>query len=159
MTRFTFRLQRVLDLRADVQRAKSIALAKASHEAQLARDARDEIAALCQQSLSSLQASTGDGSNVGSLRQLQFMLSALDARLALAESGMVTADSLMRNAQDALTTAFQARHALHTLREKQRDDHITRATAVERATMDDIALTRFHHTDSPHSDSERLTHG
>ena len=54
---------------------------------------------------------------------MQYVLGALDVRLQLANSNIVTADSLVRRAQDELRLAFQARHALDTLREKQADAH------------------------------------
>jgi flagellar export protein FliJ len=160
MSRFRFRLQRVLQLRADIERSRAVALSQATQEAQTVRSARDEIAALCDRNKASLQAAPLDRTRIGSLQQMQFMLTALDARLAAAEGSVVTAHSLVRNAQDALTTAFQARRALETLREQQRATHTAQQQAADRAAMDDIALTRFHHAESlTPPDTEHLTHG
>ncbi|MES3034843.1 MAG: flagellar export protein FliJ [Gemmatimonadota bacterium] len=157
--RFKFRLQRVLELREEAERARSVALAEAQGHATAARDAREAIAQARSINHQTLSQASNAGASVGSLQQMQFVLGALDVRLQLADSSMVTADSLVRRAQDELRSAFQARHALHTLKEKQAEAHRLAEQGADRALMDEIALTRFHNTDPSPTDSERTTNG
>jgi flagellar protein FliJ len=159
MSRFQFRLQRVLELREEAERARSVALADAEGQANAARDVRDAIVDVRNAGQLTLSNASNSGSTVGALQQMQFVLGALDERLVLADSSVVTADSLVRRAQDELRTAFQARHSLHTLREKQQEAHRAAELSADRALMDEIALTRFHTTDSTPTDPERSTNG
>ena len=159
MSRFRFRLQRVLELREEAERARSLALSQAESDASAARNVRDTIADVRNAGHLTLTNASNSGSTVGALQQMQFVLGALDERLVLADTSVVTADSLVRRAQDELRTAFQARHALHTLREKQEDAHRTAELGADRARMDEIALTRFHTADSTPTDPERSTNG
>ena len=159
MSRFRFRLQRVLELREQTERARSVALAEAEEQANAARDVRDAIADVRNSGQLTLSNASNSGSTVGALQQMQFVLGALDERLVLADSSVVTADSLVRRAQDELRTAFQARHALDTLREKQEDAHRAAELGADRARMDEIALTRYNTADSTPTDPERSTNG
>lgn len=157
--RFKFRLQRVLELREEAERARAVALAEAQGNATAARDVRDAIAEARSANHQSLTEASNTGATVGALQQMQYVLGALDVRLQLADSSIVTADSLVRRAQDELRTAFQARHALHTLRDKQAEAHRAAEQGADRALMDEIALTRFHNADTSPTDPERTTHG
>jgi len=159
MSRFKFRLQRVLELREEAEKARAIALVSAQGQATAARDTRDAIAQVRAINHESLTTASNTGCTVGALQQLQYVLGALDVRLQFADSSVVTADSLVRHAQDELRTAFQARHALDTLKDKQAEAHHTAAQDADRVMMDEIALTRFHNTDTTPTDSERSTNG
>ena len=158
MSRFKFRLQRVLELRQEAERARSIALGAAEGQAITARDTRDTIQQVRASNQSTLTTASNTGSTVGALQQMQYVLSALDVRLQLANSSLITAESLVRRAQDELREAFQARHALDVMREKQTAAHRATEQSADRALMDEIALTRFHNTDTSPTDSERSTH-
>lgn len=159
MSRFKFRLQRVLELREEAEKARAIALVSAQGQATAARDTRDAIAQVRAVNHESLTTASNSGCTVGALQQMQYVLGALDVRLQFADSSVVTAESMVRHAQDALRTAFQARHALHTLKDKQAEAHHIAAQDADRVLMDEIALTRFHNTDTTPTDSERSTNG
>lgn len=139
-----FRLQRVLDLREQAQQARAVALAQAEQVADAARRERDALeAARDAQSIAS-ECAGGRPVSVGMLRHAQFVLDTLDVRIAGAQSGVVTAESLVKRAQDELHEAYKARRALELLKEK----HVAAVQHGERtadqALMDGIALTRFH---------------
>ena len=157
MSRFKFRLQRVLELRQEAERARSIALGAAEGQAIAARDARDTIEQVRTSNQSTLTSASNAGSAVGALQQMQYVLSALDVRLQFATSSVITAESLVRRAQDELREAFQARHALDAMRDKQAAAHHATEVSADRALMDEIALTRFHNADTSPTDSERST--
>jgi len=159
MRRFKFRLQRVLELREEAERARSLALASAQGNADAARVTRNAIASARAAGHQTLTTASTGGTKVGALQQMQYVLGALDIRLQLADSSLVTADSLVRRAQDELRSAFQAKHALHTLREKQAEAHRTAEVVTDRALMDEVALTRFHNADTTPTDSERTDNG
>jgi flagellar export protein FliJ len=159
VSRFKFRLQRVLELREEAARARSVALAEAEGQATAARETRDALADARDAGKQTLTNASNSGTTVGTLQQMQFVIGALDQRLEQADSSIVTADSLVKRAQDELRTAFHAKHALSTLRDKQEDAHRASAQATDRALMDEIALTRFQNADTPPSDSERSTNG
>ncbi len=157
--RFKFRLQRVLDLREKAQRARAVALANAEAQAQEARNTRDALSAARSAGRDSIATATTVGATVGSLQQMNFLLGAMDTQLDIADSGIITAESLVRRAQDELRTAFQARHALQTLRVRKEDAHRAAALGADRALMDEIALTRFHNSETSSTDPERSTNG
>ncbi|MDZ7630618.1 MAG: flagellar export protein FliJ [Gemmatimonadaceae bacterium] len=159
MSRFRFRLQRVLELREEAERLRAVALNDAQGQAAAARDAQAAIEQARTEGQAQLSTASNAGSPVGALQQMQFVLSALDVRLQLATSSVITAESLVRRAQDELREAFQARRALDTLRERQHEAHRAAAIHADRALMDEIALTRFHNTDSTPTDPERSTNG
>ena len=96
MSRFKFRLQRVLELRQEAERARSIALGAAEGQAITARDTRDTIQQVRASNQSTLTTASNTGSTVGALQQMQYVLSALDVRLQLANSSVITAESLVR---------------------------------------------------------------
>jgi flagellar protein FliJ len=158
VSRFQFRLQRVLELREEAERAHAVALNLAEGQAAAARASSMLVRTLRAASQQSLSRASNSGSPVSALQQLQYVLGALDVRLQLANSNVITADSLVRRAQDELRLAFQARHALDTLREKQGDVHRAAEQQSDRALMDEIALTRYHN-DTSFTDSERSTNG
>lgn len=159
MSRFKFRLQRVLELREEAERARSVALAAAEGQAHAARDVRDAIADARDAGHQTLTNASLTGTTVGTLQQMHFVLGALDERLEQADSSVVTADSVVKRAQDELRSAFQAKHALLTLRENQEEVHRTAALGTDRALMDEIALTRFHNAENTPTDPERSTNG
>jgi len=153
--RFRFRLQRVLELREEAERTRATALAQAQGQASAAREARDGIIAIREAGRESVANATTGGTNVGTLRQMGYVLGALDTRLQQADSSIVTADSAVRHAQDELRSAFQARRALDTLREKQEGAHRAAEQHADRVLMDEIALTRFTTTNTSPTDPER----
>lgn len=157
--RFIFRLQRILALREKAERARAVTLAGAEVQAAEARQSRDAISVARAAGRESIAIAATDGATAGSLQQMHFVLGAMDTQLDIADAGIVTAESLVRRAQDELRIAFQARHALHSLRERKEDAHRTELRDADRALMDDIALTRFHVADTTPTDPERSTNG
>lgn len=158
---FRFRLQKLLQLREEAERARALALTSAQHHAQSVRAARDAIVEAREAGTASVADAAASGTSVGTLRQMQFVLGAMDEQIKAADHGIVTAESLVRHAQDELRTAFQARHALDVLREKQSEAHKAAELGADRALMDEIALTRFHNstTSTSSPDPERSTNG
>jgi flagellar FliJ protein len=139
---FRFRLQRVLDLRARKERDAATALAAAQAAADAAReaerrlhDARAELAARA--------APETSAPSVGALRYRSFLLERLDEQVAGAAEAAATAAGAVAEREDALRAAFRDRRTLDRLRERHEGAWRAGEIALDRAQMDEIALTRF----------------
>mgnify|MGYP002777087862 CR=1 FL=1 len=146
MTRFSFRLQRVLELREKKEQAMATQAAAARAQADAARAAREaleHIRAAGRERLHEAHAREAQLPSVGELQQMGLVLEALDTRVAQASTTHAAAEQAARTAQEQLTEAFRDRRVLDRLKEKQQ--HAWKAEAVRQdlATMDGIALTRF----------------
>jgi flagellar protein FliJ len=159
MTRFRFRLQRVLELREQAEQARARALAEARAEADAATRAHDAVAAMRVAGADALASATRDGTRVGTMHQLQYLLGHLDVRERITQQGVVTAESLVRRAQDELRAAHVDKRALEILRERGVAANRAAEVAQDRALMDDIALTRHHAAASDTTTDGRTTHG
>jgi flagellar protein FliJ len=159
MTPFTFRLQRVLELREQVEQSRAQALGEARTEAIAAASAHAAVQSLQSAGSDALADAVRLGANVGTMHQLQFLLNQLAARESLARQGLVTAESLVRRAQDELRAAHADRRALDVLRDRQLASHRTAETAADRAQMDEIALTRFHASGATPTTEDSVTNG
>jgi flagellar export protein FliJ len=150
---FKFRLQRVLDLRARTERDAATALVSAQEAADAARaaqlrleEARAEMAARITTGMSAGEAPDGvptGGSSVGALRNFSFLLDRMDDRVAGAAQQSSAAQHAVTAREDALRAAYRDRRTLDRLRERHHDAWRAGEAAIDRAAMDEIALTRF----------------
>jgi flagellar biosynthesis chaperone FliJ len=152
---FKFRLQRVLDLRARTERDAATALVSAQEAADVARvaqerleQARAEMAARITSGMSvgeDVPRAAGDvpGSSVGALRNFSFLLDRMDERVASAAQQSTAAQHAVNAREDALRAAYRDRRTLDRLRERHQDAWRAGEAAIDRAAMDEIALTRF----------------
>jgi flagellar export protein FliJ len=150
---FKFRLQRVLDLRARTERDAATALVSAQEAADAARaaqlrleEARAEMAARITNGMAAGETSTGastGGSSVGALRNFSFLLDRMDERVAGAAQQSSAALHAVTAHEDALRAAYRDRRTLDRLRERHHDAWRAGEAAIDRAAMDEIALTRF----------------
>ncbi len=143
MSRFRFRLQKVLELKAKSEQHAASELARVQG---LAEQARQSHAALAEMRLSgSEQVASAHGSmvTIGQLQNMGFVLSQLDQHVDHAASGAASAQSVVDGAQAELTAAHQARRVLDRLRDRQKGEWQTAASQADLASMDSLALTRF----------------
>ena len=150
---FKFRLQRVLELRAQKERDKAASLARANDAADAARAERDALASARDE-----LATTGQNAaaTVGELQNLSFLLARLDERVVEAGSAVAAAEETVQQVQDELVVAHQERRAFDRLREKHEEQWRTTTGQQERQRMDEIALARFtHRTPTDGSPSKR----
>ncbi len=136
---FKFRLQRVLELREKKEQEVATALAEARDRAELARRAVDDLARVRDASARP----DGGARSVGELRQAAFVLEQLDRRIALAAIAAAERDADVARRQAELNLAFQDRRVLDRLKERHLDAWRANEVAIDRQTMDAIALTRF----------------
>jgi flagellar FliJ protein len=140
---FTFRLQRVLELREETEQDKSRALASAESVAERARHSRDELLRMQEESRAELLLAQTGLPRVGHLQQLDIVLVALEQRIVQANESVRTAEQFVADARHALEIAARDRQVLDRLKEKHAEVWRKEALHADRQHMDEIALSRF----------------
>lgn len=137
---FRFRLQQVLDLREQHERALASQLAQAMGAEREAQAALEGLRAV---RTASGEATTGSMHSIGELTNLAFILDHLDGQIASASDAVTAASHTVAQMKDAVTTAFQDRRVLDRLRDRQAESHRATEGQLEQRVMDDIALNRY----------------
>jgi flagellar FliJ protein len=140
---FTFRLQRVLELREEAEQAKARAFAEASDDADQARRRQDAIASLRTLQRQALDAAARGVITAGELQHLSFLVGALDDRLARASEDVREAERLVADTQAALQAASRDRRVLDRLKERHSERWQEAALQQDRLAMDEIALSQY----------------
>lgn len=140
---FTFRLQRLLELREKAEQAKALELTTAQQRAESARRERDALAALHASSRAEVSAAQRTEPRVGHLTQLGVVLQSLDQRLESASETLRAADHVVIGAQKLLDDAARERRVLDRLKIRHSDQWRTEEAHKDRLGMDEIALSRF----------------
>jgi flagellar FliJ protein len=140
---FRFRLQRVLELRAEHEQAKARELASAQDAADAAKRAQDAIASLRASSRAEIDVAQGEQPRVGHLHQLGLVLQSIDARLERAGETVQSAETVVQEAQDALADAARDRRILDRLKDRHAEQWRAEEAARDRVSMDEVALARF----------------
>lgn len=143
MSRFSFRLQKVLDLKERSAQHAAAQLVVAKNRADEAREALDQLAAIREAGGAQLAAAHTGNSTAGQLQNLSFLLEKLDQHVDHAAVAAETADSSVANAQSELTLAHQAKRALDRLRDRQLGDWQHALSHTDRQHMDSLALALF----------------
>ena len=139
---FKFRLQRVLELRAQKERDAAASLARANDAAESARSERDALASARDELATTGQSAAA---TAGELQNLGFLLARLDERVNEAGSAVAAAEETVQQVQGELVVAHQERRAFDRLRDKHHEQWRTTTGQQERLRMDEIALARFTH--------------
>jgi flagellar FliJ protein len=142
MTRH-FRLQRVLDLRERAEQETARRLASRQHDAEKARDAHASLEALRTTSRDQVEQVHQDGTAVGHLQHMSYLLGQLDRRIAGASDEVIDAEQAVTRVRGELDSAVRDRRILERLRERHDDDIRQVDQAADRVLMDDIALARY----------------
>ena len=140
---FTFRLQRILELREEHEKAKARALASARDNADAAHRAKDEIANLRDRSKQQFMTTATNGPRIGHLHQLGFVLASLDERVLLAADAAKLADDDVQKAQAMLEEAARDRRVLDRLKSRHSDTWRAESIHKDRVAMDEVALAQF----------------
>ena len=141
-SRFSFRLQRVLDLRQQHEQAVAGKLGAAAEAAADARAAMDALAAVRQARGSDLARAHGAAMPVGALHQKERLNASLDAHLDVAEADLAAREAEVNVVRDELNAAMQARRIISRLREKREDEWRLSRTRADRTAMDALAIER-----------------
>ncbi len=140
---FRFPLQRILDLKARREEEVARQLAEARATADERRRVRDELAEAHEAGRRQLATTPGQVATVGEIRALSLMLAQYAEHLEAADAEAASADAVVDRTHAQLTIALQERRVLDRLRERRLGDFHHDEAAKDRASMDDIALTRF----------------
>lgn len=140
---FKFRLQRVLELREQSEQARARAVRDATESAEDARRRQEAIASLRMLQRETLTAAARGLITAGELQHLQFLIGALDDRLARAADDVRDAERVVADAQQALQRASRDRRVLDRLKDRHSERWTDAAMQQDRTLMDEIALTQF----------------
>jgi flagellar export protein FliJ len=151
---FNFRLQRVLELREQKEKALATRLVEAKTRADEMERARAVLAEVRSTGSQQLVAAHSVQVTVGQLRNLSFVLDRIDQQLAEASTEARAAEAQVESAQAELTAAFRDRRVLDRLREKARLQWQQAEVQADRTLMDEIALVRYGLKNGTSTDTE-----
>lgn len=150
MSRFNFRLQKVLELKEQSEQRAASELARAQDRADEARAAHEALAAV--RAAGAAQLAAAHGQTVGQLQNIGYLLQQLDQHVTQASEVANDAQSGLRDAQASLTTAHQERRVLDRLRDRKKEEWQHAETQSDLQSMDSLALSRFTKQNPQHSD-------
>lgn len=140
---FTFRLQRLLELREQHEQAKARELAAAQAAAENAQQAKDALVSLRANSHAQMHSAARSAPRVGHLHQLGTVLASLDERLLAADDLVKVADDGVSQAKAMLEEAARDRRVLDRLKERHAEAWRAEEAQKDRVQMDEIALLQF----------------
>lgn len=143
MAPFRFKLQSVLDVRAEAEKAKAAGLATARSQAEAARLAREDLQALRDAGRERLAGAHGVGGVVGHLQNLAYVVEQVDSKIEVADSEVERANEEVVDSMKAYQQAHLERRTLDQLRDRRLAKWRVEQTRMEQQTMDEVALTRF----------------
>ena len=143
MKRFRFRLQKVLDLRAAVEREKARRLADARRDAADARRARDDLESIRNSGREILTGAHGSGGSVGHLLNLEYVLERMESQLEEADAACAEAEKDVESTLREYHAASRERRTLDQLKEKRLEVWKREADRQEQKAIDEVAVTRF----------------
>lgn len=141
-SRFSFGLQRVLDLRHQREQAIAGQLGAASEAAADARSAMDALSAVRQASGADLARAHTTALHVGALHQKERLIASLDAHLDVAEQEVASREAQVDVVRGELNVAMQSRRVISRLRERREEEWRQSHTRHERTAMDALAVER-----------------
>ncbi len=149
MKQFMFRLQRLLEQRADQEKKLAVALSHALDRASEARDAQETLDEVRRASVDQLVAAHSANVTAGQLQNIGFLLEQLDEYVAMASAQSEKAEAEAVEAREELVIAHQAKCALDRLRERRHVEWVRTDTMLDQRTLDEFALSRFTINASP----------
>jgi flagellar FliJ protein len=152
---FRFRLQRLLELRAEAEQARARTLVDASDHADTTRQTQAAMQSLRELQRDSAEAAAQGAITAGEMQQFNFVLDQLDDRLDRATDDVEEAERLVAEAQAALQEASRDRRVLDRLKERHTERWQEAEVQADRLVMDEVALSRF--TQARHTVSNAKT--
>ena len=144
---FTFRLQRVLKLRAQRERELAATHAQLRREAEVVREACALLESAREAARAQIAAGVTTAAPVGEIQSLGWMLEQLDRHVGEARSVAAAAEARVRQTAKALGAATRERRVLDRLRERYLEAWRSEEAQADRRTMDGVALARHAHPD------------
>ena len=144
MTRFEFKLEKVLDLRKETEQERAQSLAAARREADSARQAMRSLEDLRRDGRERLTRAHGSGRSVGQLQNLEWVIGRLETELEVAQDKVREADAEMVERTRDFQDAVRDRQALDRLRDRKLEGWKTTQAREEQKAMDEVAITRHY---------------
>jgi len=142
MTRFKFRLDRLLDLRSRKEREQAEALGRAMREEHERREALDDAQARLGAAQEQATATPGHVTLAGALRNLGLTVAAALRERDVAEVSATEAETVVDAERTRYESAQRDRRVIERLREKRYEDWTREAGRKEQQEMDGLALER-----------------
>lgn len=145
MSRFKFRLQRVLDLRERREREMTLLLADAQRAAAEARRTHEELESACSDGNEHIaeEAAGHATRTAGELQYLSVVLDHLRVQARAAGAVRTEADARVDLSTNAVAAAARARHVLEQLRGQAQDVWHSEELHADMKAMDAIALSQY----------------
>ena len=154
MSRFKFRLQRLLDLRHRREQDAAGAVAAARSAAEAAAHRAHDLSEQRDATRQELLPVKGQTVRVAELHEIVFLVRALDDRVADANKATDAAERSVQEKLGELSDAMRDRRILDRLKDRQSDEWRVEDARQEREVMDSIARDRFADGKKPSTSSD-----
>jgi flagellar FliJ protein len=154
MSRFKFRLQRLLDLRQKKENEAAAAVASARGQAELAEQRERELEARRDATRQEMLPAAGQTVRVADLHEVAFLVKALEDRVQDAKQATIAAERSVQEKVGELGAAMRDRRILDRLKERRSEEWRVEDARLERDVMDSIARTRFADKTKPSTSSD-----
>jgi len=145
MSKFRFRLQKILELRERLEKESATKLAQARTQADLAERARAEIADARDKGVAEAGKAAGAPVTAGELQRIARMIEQFDQHLQVAEEAAGEADARVGGLVVEFEQAFTRRQVMDRLRQRHLATWREGEERLDRSTMDALALQRHTH--------------
>jgi flagellar FliJ protein len=143
MSRFKFRLQRLLDLRHKKENEAASALGAARNISEVAQQKEQDLEDRRDATRQELLPAAGQTVRVAHLHEVAFLVRALDERVQDAHKASVAAERSVQEKMGELSEAMRDRRVLDRLKGRRTEEWRTEDARQEREVMDAIARDRF----------------
>jgi flagellar FliJ protein len=143
MPKFTFRLQKLLNLREWQEKQVAEALSSARRRADEARTARDTLRSFRERSSGELARFLDSSGSAGQLQYMSNLIARLDEGISGAEERCLEAEGEVKGLRGEYQVRFRKRRTLDRLREHAHEQWKTDQNQSEQKVLDEIAVTRF----------------
>lgn len=154
MSRFKFRLQRLLDLRQKKEHEAASAVAAARNKAEAATLREEHLVTQRDATRQELLPAEGQTVRVAELHEIAFLVRALDDRVQDAHKASVAAERSVQEKLEELGDAMRDRRILDRLKDRRTEEWRTEDARIERETMDAIARDRYTDSKKPSPTSD-----
>jgi flagellar FliJ protein len=143
MKRFRFPLQRVLQLREQMELERAAALGQAQRDEQARRDAVDQAEARLDRTAEQLREAAGTVTTAGALRNLGLTVDAAQSHLEAVEDQHRAAQEAMETEQERFGEARKERRVVERLRDRRHEAWTFETSREEQKNQDEIAARRW----------------
>jgi flagellar FliJ protein len=154
MSRFKFRLQRLLDLRHKKEQEAASAVAAARNAAEAATRHEADLTQRRDSTRQELLPAEGQTVRVAELHEIAFLVRVLDDRVKDARKASVAAERSVQEKLGELGEAMRDRRILDRLKDRRSEEWRTEDARQEREVMDAIARDRFADSKKPKPESD-----